>query len=61
VSKYVNGKELGRGGFGVVYECAGEEDGQAFAKKVLGDDTPEVMRRFRADLCSSRISDLIFA
>ncbi len=50
MSKYFNGKELGRGGFGVVYECAREEDGKAFAKKVLGDDTPEDVRRFQREV-----------
>ena len=50
MSRYINGQELGRGGFGIVCECKREKDGQAFAKKVLNDDTPEVVRRFQREV-----------
>jgi len=50
MSLYVDGKELGKGGFGKVCECARAEDGQPYAKKVLQDDTPEVVRRFQREV-----------
>ena len=50
MSNYVDGNELGRGGFGRVHECVREEGGQVFAKKLLTDDTPEVVRRFQREV-----------
>ena len=50
MSLYVDGRELGRGGFGVVCECTREEDGRVFAKKILCDNTPEVVRRFQREV-----------
>ncbi len=50
MSQYVDGRELGRGGFGKVCECARAEDGGVFAKKVLTDDTPEIVRRFQREV-----------
>src|SRR5215472_14235811 len=50
MSNYVDGKRLGQGGFGVVCECVREADGQMFAKKILTDDTPEIVRRFQREV-----------
>lgn len=50
MSNYSNGNELGHGGFGCVYQCTRQEDGQTFAKKVLTDTTPEVTRRFQREV-----------
>jgi eukaryotic-like serine/threonine-protein kinase len=50
MSRYIDGRELGRGGFGVVCECTREADGQVFAKKILHNTIPEVVRRFQREV-----------
>ena len=34
-NKYIVGKELGRGSFGIVYRCTDLEDSQVYAVKVI--------------------------
>ena len=47
MAKYTDHKLLGRGGFGEVYECARDSDGEHLAKKKLSlTATPDDVERF---------------
>jgi serine/threonine protein kinase len=48
-SRYELRRELGRGGFGVVYEAFDREQARLVALKMLGDLRPESLRRFKRE------------
>jgi hypothetical protein len=46
MTKYFTDEKIGSGGFGAVYRCVRETDGETFAKKVLIDETKDSIERF---------------
>ena len=50
MAKYVNDSKLGSGGFGEVYHCIRDTDGEAFAKKILIDESDDSVRRFQREV-----------
>src|ERR1700723_2512529 len=50
MTEYIDDKKLGSGGFGEVYLCVRETDGEAFAKKILIDTSDDAIQRFRREV-----------
>ena len=50
MAHYKNNRKLGSGGFGEVWACVRQEDGQRFANKKLLAGDPEAVKRFQREV-----------